>query len=207
MKPGTLTPLQEQFIVELLKTPSEQAESYRRACVALNRKVPKSAHVIANETANHPLIKSELDKRRKARAARLELKTDDILAELMEMRNVDAADITPWTETGCSLIPSAQLTKAQRLMVKKVRIRTHRWMNLDGSKHEETNTELEMHDTVKIRELIGRHMGLWEGDGSPKGTTYMLLVQQLKIELTTKTTDELRELASKLGSLKAVKSP
>lgn len=197
---AALTPLLERFVHELLIAPTDLTEAYAKACTALNRPVPKALKQIAHEAANRPAVAAELARRRAARAERLEVKADDILAELLEMRQVDAADIAPWDEHGAKLRPSSELTKAQRLMVKRVTIRTHRWKTIDGTEHEETNAQLDMHDTIKIRELIGRHQGLWEGEGNPQGATYNVLVQQLKVQIANMSTDDLRKLADRIAA-------
>lgn len=206
MSQRPLTPQQERFLHELALTPEDQADAWRRACAALNRPVPKAAKQNASACLKLPQVAARWAAMRQARAAKLELSAEQLLQDLYEIYQVDMHQVAPWGPDGAQLIPSRELTRAQRRAVKKLKVwRTDRTITYKDGRVEhrvEVNHAIELYSLKEIAELLGKHLGLWAGDGEEKGTTYNLLVIQLREKLAGKSTDELRAMAEQFKRLK-----
>jgi hypothetical protein len=202
-----LTPLQERYLQELAKTPDDQSGAYARACQGMGRAVPKALKQSASEALLRPHVAAAWNELRTARAQELRLDARAVLQDLVDVFEVDMHQVAPWGPEGVNVIPSSQLTRAQRRAVKRLRVmRTERtFTHKDGSKEHrvEINHQFELYSLTDIAKLLGSHLGLWDPDEEDRGGVYRELVAKLRQKLAELTTDDLRKVYDRLRAARA----
>ncbi len=157
---GTLTAKQRIFINEYLK----DMNATRAYMVAYPHiKSEKSGASAASRMLRNVKVKSEIEKRMRARERRLEVKQDDVLRELIAMAFSDITDYTnivthtekdPVTgkrkrEQSLEITDTADLTKMQKKAISCI-------------KNGKYGIEVRLEDKLKAIELLGRYMGMWK---------------------------------------------
>ncbi len=193
-----LTELRERFVNELIRDPSSHLAAYIRAGGS-EKNASKNAHRMTND----PVVIDALARAREGRALRVQITNDKVLAEINDQLSVDLSDVMTWSGEGSTLTDSKDLTKVQRKAIKRLRIKTTtRTEAATGDTLKDVTVEVELHDRLRLIELAGRHLGMWEGDGGS-------MVKNTQVNIfTNMTPGEIRErkaaLRERYLALKAV---
>lgn len=115
----------------------------------------KTAKVIGSENLTKPDIAARIEKRRAAQIKRTEITADRVLLELARIAFVDGSAFATITARGkVKFTPTDELTNDQRAVIA-------------GVKNGKFGTEIKTNDKVRALELLGKHLGLFDGDRSP----------------------------------------
>lgn len=115
----------------------------------------KTAKVIGSENLTKPDIAARIEKRRAAQIKRTEITADRVLLELARIAFVDGSAFATITARGkVKFTPTDELTNDQRAVIA-------------GVKKGKFGTEIKTNDKVRALELLGKHLGLFDGDRSP----------------------------------------
>lgn len=148
-----LTALDATFLEELLKTPTDHSGAFRRACVALNRPLPKGLADSAHAILHKPRAAEAWEEMKRTRAMRVQVTTDMVLEDLWGVLQVDATQFTGADGYGMTLDEYKALTKYQRRAIKSVSRKTM----TDGT----VRIRVEIWNREKLIELAGKHTGAW----------------------------------------------
>lgn len=88
------------------------------------------------------------------RAARVGVEADHVLVELAKIAFADPGDYFDWGPEGLTVIPSSQLTEAQRSAIAEV---------TQSSSRDGATIKIKLHDRQRALEYLGRHLGLFDG--------------------------------------------
>lgn len=99
---------------------------------------------------------------------------DEILRDLAEISRTNLSDVMTWDGESATPKDSKELTPAQAKAIKRVRVKkTIRKERGSEDILETIDIEVELHDQIRTRELIARHLGLLKDGASvqvPEGT-------------------------------------
>ena len=115
----------------------------------------KTAKVIGSENLTKPDIAARIEKRRAAQIKRTEITADRVLLELARIAFVDGSAFATITARGkVKFTPTDEITNDQKAVIA-------------GVKNGKFGTEIKTNDKVRALELLGKHLGLFDGDRSP----------------------------------------
>jgi len=150
-----LTVRQERF-VEHYMVCGKGAEAARRAGYSA-----RSAHSIADKLLNTPRVAAAINDANAARARRLRLDGDQVLAELAKIVLADLGQILDWGPGGVSVKPAADLTPEDRAAIAAIDAVS----DANG-----TRVKVRLFDKLRALEIMGKHVFAREarGAGSPQ---------------------------------------
>lgn len=111
---------------------------------------PKTAGSIATENLSKPAIQAEIQKRKKSAAEKLEITRDRVLKELAAIGFSNITDFV--TISGRMVcVKDTDMVAADKLPA------------LASVKEGMTGIEIKMHDKVRALEMLGKYLGLFDG--------------------------------------------
>jgi len=125
---------------------------------------PKSASEQAYDLLRKPQIQEALAEQVKARSERCKLTADQVIGELMKLAFSNLADYHLVTEGGLASLDLSKITTDQWAAIKRIKIKRC----LDGRGEDARmilETDIEMHDKMGPLVNLGKHLGLFRGEG------------------------------------------
>lgn len=155
-----LPPKQGRFVEEL-------AIDWNAARAAIRAGYAKpSARQQASDLLTKPDIQDAIAELRAKQSLRCQIEADDVIGKLKEIAFGNLGNYHTITEGGEPNLDMSGITRAQWSALKKIKIKRY----LDG-KGEDARlvllTEIEMHDPGGSLDKLGKHLGLFKGQGSP----------------------------------------
>lgn len=144
-----LTDKQKRFVTEYLVDLNATAAAKR---AGYNE---KTAYSIGQENLKKPEIQAALKKAMERREKRTEITQDSVLKELAAIGFSNAADFVK-VSGGTVKITDTDLIEKEKLPA------------LAGVKETQNGIEIKLHDKVKALELIGKHLGMFDGSGGAR---------------------------------------
>ena len=142
-----LTLKQKRFIEEYLIDLNASAAAIR---VGYSK---KTAAEIGYENLRKPQIHTAISRAQHARSARTQIGQDHVIQELARRAFANITQVCRWDNTGIAVFPSEEVPLAVRTAIRKIRIGT------DAKGH--TIVSVQMHNTSRAFEKLGRHLKLW----------------------------------------------
>lgn len=172
-----LTEKQKRFVQEYLVDLNATAAA-RRAGYS-----EKSASRIAVELLNKNQVSAEIQKQQIKRQKRVEITQDKVLEELAAIAFANGADFATVNQNGIVRItPTAALPDEKRKAIASI-------------KEGQYGAEVRVHDKVKALELLGKHLGLFDGKNdtreTPENNIFEAISQSTRGEINT---DEIPEI-------------
>ena len=175
-----LTPKQEAFALAVVET-GNQAEAYRRAYDATGMS-PGATWVEASRLAANPLVSLRIEELLTDMARAMFATKARVIRELALLAFSDISELAPWDESGPHLIPSWELPRDKRALVKKLKVKRERRAMLttagvngmvgdderaEANGHAATaweveHFEVEQWDKTRALELLGRELGMFK---------------------------------------------
>lgn len=157
MKRSELTPRQEQFVQEYL-IDLNGAAAYSRAGYAARG---NSAEAAASRLLRNVKVRARVREAQAARAARVEIRQDAVLAELLLILHSDVRHYA--VEAGGKLVVLDGVPQEVGRAVSGVKWKTKRYMEggPDGKEVEVEEIEIKLWDKDSAIEKAGRHLGLF----------------------------------------------
>ena len=149
-----LNPRQRLFVEEYVKDFNATQAAIRAGYS------PDTAYSIGHENLSMPDIAAAIALAKAERLKRVHMSADEVLADLAEISRTTFRDLVEWDGDRATLKPSAELTEAQAKAVRRVRIKRTVHRQRGGGETETVETDVELHDAVRTRELIARHVGI-----------------------------------------------
>ena len=132
----------DEYLIDLNATQAAVRAGYSK----------KTAGSIGNELLKKPEIVARIKKRRDAQIKRTEITADRVLLELARIAFVNGSAFATITARGkIKFTPTDDLTPDQRSVIASV-------------KNGKFGTEIKTNDKVRALELLGKHLGLFDGD-------------------------------------------
>lgn len=146
-----LTPKMEKFIDEYLIDLNATQAAIRAGYSK------KTAQQIGSENLSKPIIQEEIAKRKNSAAKKLEITRESVLKELAAIGFTNATDFI--TVSGRAvLIRDTDTVAPEKLSA------------LASVKDGVNGIEIKMHDKVRALELLGKHLGLFDGQTAADDT-------------------------------------
>lgn len=146
----------EEYLVDLNATEAAKRAGYSE----------KTARAIGQENLTKPDIKAYIKKRQDARIDRTQITQDFVLMELMKIASANGTDFAVvGNRNRVSLVPTEDLPPEKRAAVAGVK---------KGAKGA---VEVKTYDKVKALELLGKHLGLFEGKGDADTPATVVVVK------------------------------
>ena len=185
MAKGDLTPKQQRFVAEYLVDLNGKQAAIRAGCS------PKSAEVTASKWLIIPKVRAAVDARKAKRAAKVEVKADDVLRELQTFGHFDPKGL--YDDKGAWL-PVPQMPEHVRRAIAGIEI--EEIYDADGTLRGYTK-KVKFWPKHRGLEMLGKHVKLF-GDEAGGSVTNIFQVQnnQLTVQLdySRLTVDEHRTL-------------
>lgn len=179
----------DRYFVTCYLTCLNGPEAWRKMEERFGEKPNKNPKNAAYKVLHREDVQELLKKEREKRGVAVGIQADDVLAELRDQLSVTLPDVATWSEDGIKLKPVEQLTEAERKAVKRVKVtKTVRKKIIPALGGEETITEtqceIELHDRMRVVQLVGEHLGMWDGDGKKTtvNNTVVIVPQRLSPE-------------------------
>ena len=118
----------------------------------------KTAGVIASENLKKPNIQAEIQKQMESRAERVEITQDNVLKELANIAFANGTDFVR-VETGFVVVQDTE------------KVPENKRSAIAGIKRTKSGIEVKTYDKVKALELLGRHLGMFDGNQSKNDQT------------------------------------
>lgn len=155
-KPATrispfLTPRQERFIEHYLVL-GKGAEAARRAGYS-----PRSAHSIADKLLNTPRVAAAIAEANAARAARLRIDAEHVLAESARLAFADIAMIVDWGPNGVTVKPASALAPEDRAAIAEI---------VADIGETKTRLRVKLFNKQRALETLAKHLGLFNRNAS-----------------------------------------
>ena len=129
----------------------------------------KTAYRIGAELLHKTSVSEYIEKRRNAQIKRTEITQDRVLVELAKVAFADGTDFaTVGKKNRVTLTPTDDLPPDKRAAVASVK---------KGAKGA---VEVKTYDKVKALELLGRHLGMFDGGGGEKAPEKGQLAETIK---------------------------
>lgn len=141
---------------------------------------PNSAQQQSSDLMSKPLVELEIQRLMDKRAAKLEIKAEDVLREVMRLAMVDIAGL--FDDNG-KLRPINEIPEDTRRAIAAVEV--EELLHAGGSVQVGWSKKIKLWDKVKSLELLGKHLKLFK--------------DQLEISGTIKIADRLREARQRAG--------
>lgn len=116
----------------------------------------KTAYAIGQQNLKKVEIQNAIQTAMEKRSQRVEITQDMVLDELAAIGFARGTDYAQTTENGVALTPTSELNDRQRAAVVSV-------------KETQFGVEIKLADKVKALELLGKHLGLFDGKGDTGG--------------------------------------
>lgn len=147
-----LSPKQNQFIAEYLVDLNATQAAIRAGYSG------KTAEKIGSENLRKPEIRRAIDEALARRAARVEVRQDDVLRELLRIMSCDIAGA--FDEKG-RLRPLKDIPEDVRRVIAGVKVKQLFEPGEEGLYHSGDLLEVKFWDKTKALELAGKHLKLW----------------------------------------------
>lgn len=118
-----LTPKQEAFVLEMLKSPGNAAAAYRRAGYAASS--DHVASVCAAQLLAKPVISSAIEEARQERRERALIDADSVVKELALVALSDVGDVLDFSQAEPRLRPANLIPEAARRAISSVKVRRY----------------------------------------------------------------------------------
>lgn len=153
-----LTAKQERFCQEYLKdfnaTKAAERAGYSK----------KTAASIGNENLRKPQIQTRISGKQSARAKRLDISKDRVVQEIAKIAFADIGLVCEWNEEGkLTLIEKSEMDPQGIAALQS--IESIDSYDKDGNILS-TKNKFRLHDKIKALELLSKHLGLLDGQGS-----------------------------------------
>jgi len=145
-----LTAKQEAFVREYAKDWNATQAAIRAGFA------PKAAGSQAAQLLVNPKVAKEITVIKARLAKRAEVRAERVLVELKSLAHANLLDYAEWGNCGVRLKESTALTRAKAAGLVEVR------QTKDG-------VVIKLANKVQALELLGKHIGLWDGRGSKDG--------------------------------------
>jgi len=126
---------------------------------------PKSASEQAYDLLRKPQIQEALAEQVRARSERCKLTADQVIRELMKLAFGNLGDYHVLSESGLASLDLSKITNDQWAALKRIKIKQY----ADGKGEDARDvieTEIEMHDKKGPLIELGKHLGLFRGEGN-----------------------------------------
>ncbi len=147
-----LNPRQERFIEHYLIL-GKGAEAARRAGYSA-----RSAYATADKLLHNPLVVAAIDEANAARAQRMKIDADRVLAELARLGFADLGRIAEWGPDGMRIKPGQELAPEDRAAVAEVVVET------GGGK---TKLKVKLFNKQRALDSLAKHLGLYAKNARP----------------------------------------
>lgn len=121
---------------------------------------PRSAAAQASALLNRPKVIATLAKLEARRNSRLDIKADDILAEIARVAYANMADYIKTNEDGYSDIALGETTRDQSAAIQEIRVDTTGGTG-DGERRQVLRTTFKLGDKLRGLEMLGRHLKMF----------------------------------------------
>ena len=146
-----LTEKQKRFVMEYLVDLNATAAA-RRAGYS-----DKRASEIGYQLLQKTTVRAAIQKRQAKLQSKLEITQETVLQELAAIAFANGADFAQVTEGGfVQVVPTKRLAKEKLPAIAAI-------------KENQYGVEIKMHDKVRALELLGKHLGVFEGGGAAAG--------------------------------------
>lgn len=127
----------------------------------------KGAKVRGFELLRDKQVQERLARLMAERSKRTEISQQQVVEELRDQLSVTVPDLAFWTNDTFHLKEHSDLTPAERKAVKKLKVKktVRERYDKDGDLTNSTITfdyEVELHDRIRVVELVGKHIGMWK---------------------------------------------
>jgi phage terminase small subunit len=141
-----LTPRQQRFVEEYLIDPNGHQAALRAGYS------PRGARQTVTHLLKHPEIAQAIRRGMEARAERMRLDADRVLAELARIAFADIGNFVDWGPEGVTLKPKQALTPEDRAAVAEI---------ASGAGRYGAGPRLRLHSKPRALDAIARHFGLY----------------------------------------------
>jgi phage terminase small subunit len=126
---------------------------------------PKSASEQAYDLLRKPQIQEALAEQVRARSERCKLTADQVIGELMKLAFGNLGDYHVVTESGMASLDLSKITTDQWAAIKRLKIKQYA-DGLGEDARDILETDIEMHDKKGPLIELGKHLGLFRGEGN-----------------------------------------
>lgn len=137
----------------------------------------KTAGAIASENLKKPDIQAEIQKQMRKRAERVEITQDTVLRELANIAFANATDFV-------------RIKDGQVVFSDTSKVAREKQSAISGIKRTQRSMEIKTYDKVKALELLGRHLGMFDGNHAKNDQTAV----ESFLQATRPDTHEMKEL-------------
>src|SRR6516165_124399 len=153
---------------------------------------PKTANKTGPRLLVRVGIQLEIQRLMNERAARLEIKADNVLREIATMAFGHLGLLFDFSGPEYKLLPANQVSPDAKKLLQSIKVK--RRVEGKGQDAQEVEiVELKIHDRLAALEKLGRHLKLFTGDAAPAADIRVLLELKLQ-DLKNKTPNELYQL-------------
>ncbi len=133
---------------------------------------PESARTEGWRLLNNADVAAVIDKTRRERGDRLDVRADDVVKELSRIAFGDITKVVSWNDTtGLTYVPSEDLDNETTPSIAEVSDKTTE--SKSGTKREQ---RVKLHDKTRALELLGKHLGMFKADDAGDQATTLLRV-------------------------------
>jgi len=144
----------EEYLVDLNGTQAAIRAGYSERSARTT-----SANLMAN-----PAIQAKIQTKKQERAERTDITADRVVLELAKVAFTNMRDVCSWSpDSGVTLHDSEKIGDKAHGAVLKVKERYN--IDDDGGPTGRT-LEIQLHDKLKALEMLGKHLGMWDGSGN-----------------------------------------
>jgi phage terminase small subunit len=148
----------EEYLIDLNATQAAIRAGY-------SPKNPNAAGVTAHHLLRNPKIEAAVAELRKEQSERCKLTADQVIRELMKLAFGNLGDYHVPSESGLASLDLSKITNDQWAALKRIKIKQY----ADGKGEDARDvieTEIEMHDKKGPLIELGKHLGLFRGEGN-----------------------------------------
>ena len=141
-----LTPRQQRFVEEYLVDPNGHQAALRAGYA------PRGARQTVTKLLKHPEIAAAIRRGMEARAERLRVHADKVVAEFARIAFADIGNLVEWGPDGVTLRPKSALSPDDRAAIAEIAA---------GSGPYGAGPRLRLHSKHRALDAIARHLGLY----------------------------------------------
>ncbi len=152
-----LTPKQQRFVDEYLVDLNATQAAIRAGYSK------KTAYCIGIENLKKPVIQAEIKKRQSKLQNKLEITQERVLQELAAVAFANGTDFMKIVGPGAAVAIPTEEISAEKLPA------------IAGIKNNQYGVEIKLHDKVRALELLGKHLGTFDGtvaQGQPENNLF-----------------------------------